>query len=496
MTIAAKIRTNFSRRDVSVRVLRNAKKVPNLIASVRKQRKGYRDNSPLHPLQEETGRLERHCKLPLHIGIGRVRSQADLHHPLQKAIQHWKRISGKRTLSPAEVEFNASCLVPATGNCLIFLRNQSGLRLNRVFGEGLIIQGDSADGRFDLICPQFYIKATSSSGEEPAWAIASPVNCMITIVYGEPRRIARVTAIINNFDFEYGNWPTDANHPQREKILRVEASGRLVDFTWREGHGRLRHLLDVGLLHSTSFVTFSFDTWEGSSEDDMTTFAHSIASLCSIVARQHTGIPVLSFLDRDGRIVKRLLGNAIESEYRKNYILRCLHAEVGLPKLFLQCFDGHVKMQQSDLWRRLPWLCAGIEDPPYLEQKCATLMSALELLIRSSLIEDGHYSTKQAQKIMFPGLISAARKKLVWDIPPHYTAGERYRLLRNAVSHGDHLPGEVKQVRHDFDKWALFLLRRFLLRLGFDGDVASPDQGFISTSAVDDFSEEHNSFER
>jgi hypothetical protein len=240
---------------------------------------------------------------------------------------------------------------------------------------------------------------------------------------------------------------------------------------------------------------FSFDACEGSSEDDLTMFAHSIASLCSVVARQHTGIPVLSFLDQEGRVVKRVLGNATESQYRRNYILRCLHAEEGLPRLFLQCFDEHVKMQQSALWRRLPWLCAGIEDPPYLEQKCATLMSALELLIRSSLIEDGHFSTEQAQKIMFPSLISAARKKLLWDIPPHYTAGDRYRLLRNAVSHGGHLPGEVKQVRHDFDKWALFLLRRFLLRLGFDGEVASPYQGFSSRSAVGDFSKEHNSFE-
>lgn len=453
------------------------------------------DNLPLYPLQEEAGRLERHCKLPLHTGTGRVENQADSHHPLQKAFRHWEHLSGRRSLSPSEVEFDASCLVPAAGNCLIFLRNQSSVRLNRLFGEGLTIKGDSADGRFEFMCPQFYVEATSSREEEPAWAIACPVNCVATIVYEEPRPIARVTAIINNFDFEYGNWPTDTNQPGREKMLRVEASGRIVDFARRDDHERLRHLLDVGLLRSASLVTFSFDAWEGSSEDDLAAFAHSIASLCSIVARQHTGIPVLSLLDRDGRIVKRVLGNAIESKYRNNYILRCLHAETGLPKLFLQCFDEHVKMQQLDLWSRLPWLCAGIEDPPYLEQKCATVMSALELLIRSSLIEGGHYSAGQAQKIMFPGLISAARKKLLWDIPLHYTARDRYRLLRNAVSHGGQLPGEAKQIRHDFDKWALFLLRRFLLRLGFDGHVASPDKGFASTSFVGDFSEEHNSFQ-
>jgi hypothetical protein len=453
------------------------------------------DKSPLYPFQEEVGRIERHCKLPLHAGIGTIENHANSNHPLQQAFIHLNRVIGKRIVAPSEVEFNASCIVPATGNCLIFLRNQSAVRLNRLFGDGLTIEGESSEGRFKLTCPQFYVEATSSIGEEPVWAVASLVNCLASMVYGEPRPIARVSAIINNFDFEYGNWPIDADHPQREKILRVKASGRIVDFTKREDHGILRHLLDVGLLRSTSLVTFSFAAWEGASEDDLIAFAHNIASLCSVVARQHTGIPVLSFFDQDGRVVKRLLGNAIESDFRSNYILRFLHFDAGLPKVFLQCFDEHVKMQQSDLWRRLPWLCAGIEDPPYLEQKCATLMSSLELLMRSSLIEDGHYSTEHAQKIMFPGLISAARSKLLWDIPPHYTAGDRYRLLRNAVAHGGQLPGEAKQIRHDFDKWALFLLRRFLLRLGFDGDVASPDQGFASTSAVGDFTKEHNSFE-
>ena len=75
------------------------------------------------------------------------------------------------------------------------------------------------------------------------------------------------------------------------------------------------------LLRSTSLVSFSFDTWAGSSEEDLASFAHSIPSLCSIVARQHTGIPILSFLDEEGRIIKRTLGNTIESEYRSNYIL-------------------------------------------------------------------------------------------------------------------------------------------------------------------------------
>jgi hypothetical protein len=419
----------------------------------------------------------------------------DSGHPLGQMIQQFQRISGTRPLSASEIEFDANFFVPATGNTLILLRNQSGVRVPKLFGKDLIITGDSPDEPFQLTCPQFYVEANSSEGEQPAWAFASPVNCMVAIQYGEPRPVARVNAIINNFDHEYGNWPTDKKQANWEKILRIQASGRSVDFEWRQDHRRLRNLLDIRLLHSTALVTFSFDAWDGSSEKDLEGFAHSVASLCSVVARQHTGIPVLSLLDSQGRVVKRMLVDAIESEFRSSYVLRHLHFDRGLPQLFHQCFDEHLKMQQSDMWKRLPWLCAGIEDPPYLEQKCATLMSALELLIRSSLIESGHYSEDEAKKILFPGLISAARKRLRWDIPAHYTAKEQYRLLRNAVSHGGELPGEPKKIRHDFDKWSLFLMRRYLLRLGFDGEVASPEKGFASTSAVGDFSEEHNSFE-
>jgi len=130
-------------------------------------------------------------------------------------------------------------------------------------------------------------------------------------------------ATINNFDFEYGNWPKGPKEPNCERFLRVEALGRPVEFAWRQDHDRLRQLLDAGLLPTTSLTTFSFSAWEGASDDDLTAFAHSIAGLCGIVARQHTGVPVLAFLDREGRVVKRLLGNAIESEFRPDYILRC-----------------------------------------------------------------------------------------------------------------------------------------------------------------------------
>lgn len=96
----------------------------------------------------------------------------------------------------------------------------------------------------------------------------------------------------------------------------------------------------------------------------------------------------------------------------------------------------------------------------------------------------------------FHDLIGAARNRLSWRIPKHYTAGEATRLLRNAVMHGGELPTkDSAEFRLQFDKWRLFLLRLVLIRLGYSGEVVSPYQGVESSSRVDDFSVEHNSYE-
>ncbi len=85
-------------------------------------------------------------------------------------------------------------------------------------------------------------------------------------------------------------------------------------------------------------------------------------------------------------------------------------------------------------------------------------------------------------------IVGLARGALTWDVPPHYTEGERYRTTRNAVGHGGMLPHKAERVRADFDKWKLFLLRRLFIRLGFDGEVASPEKGWACSSPVDEFS--------
>src|SRR6202035_2230819 len=153
---------------------------------------------------------------------------------------------------------------------------------------GLEISGQSTDGPFQLRCPEFYVETHSERQETAGWAIASPVNQPMTISYGAPRQITRVRALINNFDFEYGNCPDPDHDAQEQETLRVVASGRIVDFQWRAGRLDLRRLLDTGILRSTSLTTLTFAAWEGASEEDLAQFAYDIASLCSIVVQQHT----------------------------------------------------------------------------------------------------------------------------------------------------------------------------------------------------------------
>jgi hypothetical protein len=448
------------------------------------------DETAVYPFTEDADRLLRYCKLPLHTGVGRVPHHGDPDHPLGQVFKQM----GLSEQEPLDTELSATFLVPVSGNCLILLRWPGETTLGRAFGKGLTVSGDSPDGPFCLTCPRYYVRAVSRAGETPGWAVAAPVNGPATVTYGETRPVATVNGTINNFDFQHGNQHGAAHAPERPEVLRVEAGGRAVDFAWRAERPHLRRLVDAGVIASASFVTFSFAAWPGASDEELTTFAHRVASLCSYVTGQHTGIPVLSFLDAAGRVVRRTLVEVIQSKCRDDCALRVLHAEDGLPRVFRQCFDEHARMQQSDLWRRLPFLYAAIEDPPYLEQRCATLMMAVEMFIRSSLIEGGHLTPAAAEAKTLRRLIHMARGTLRWDMPGHYTDGERYRTTRNAVAHGGRLPHSAAQVRADFDKWRLFLLRRLFLQLGFDGQVASPHRGWASSSRVDEFSEEHNSF--
>lgn len=408
------------------------------------------DETRLLPFVDEAKCLLRHCKLPLHAGRATVDRHGDPESPFVRMIR--------------EVQ-------DAIGN-----------------------QPKPDEEPFTLICPRYSVRVASKLGDRPGWAVVSPVNEPAIVSYGNDRPIAKVEAIINNFDFDCGNVVT-RGHEEGSPTLRVIAAGRTVDFTWSTERTRLRQLADAGLIGAPAFVTFSFDAWLGSSDSDLLQFAKNVSSFLAYVVGQHTGIPVVSFVDADGKVVRRILNNAVESAFRGTTAFPIAHAEDGLPQLFRQSFEEHCRMQQSDLWRRMPAYYASLEDPPYLEQKYATLTSAIELLLRNEAIEGQHLTADEASFKNLPELISFARGALRWDIPNHYTAAERYRKTRNAVGHGGVLPNDSRQTRADFDKWKLFLCRRLLIRLGFSGRIASPHFGWAGSSPVNDFTKEHNSFE-
>src|SRR5205823_457748 len=113
----------------------------------------------------------------------------------------------------------------------------------------------------------------------------------------------------------------------------------------------------------------------------------------------------------------------------------------------------------------------------------------------TSLIEGG-VDERRVTTLDFNELIGEARKCLGWNIPKHYNSGDTTRLLRNAVVHGSETPTkDSTEFRLILNKWRLFLFRRILIRLGYQGDVVSPHKGWSDSSAVNDFSEPYNSFD-
>ncbi|MBN9524226.1 hypothetical protein J0H58_37895 [bacterium] len=138
------------------------------------------------------------------------------------------------------------------------------------------------------------------------------------------------------------------------------------------------------------------------------------------------------------------------------------------------------------------------EEGVFLESRIGTVMVAVELLLRLSLEEAGETMRGKLLNDKDPpgigDLISAARGRLRWDIPKHYTKLERYRHTRNAVAHGRDLPCTPREALDLLQKWGLFLYRRLFIRLGYTHELWSASKGFSTTSDVADFSEEVNDF--
>ena len=250
--------------------------------------------------------------------------------------------------------------------------------------------------------------------------------------------------------------------------------------------------MEAGLARSPSLTECRFELGPGESDEQVSEFAHHIAALCTIAAGVGVGVAVINFSDSEG-VVRRIIPQPVTARYSPG---SRLVDDFHLPEFFEQVFDPFLEMQkQHSPWRKLASYCGALEDAPYLEQRFASLMMAVEFFFRNLLLEKGE-TEHDVARLSLKELIGAVRRRRGWPIPKHYTAGEAVRFWRNAVMHGLEWPsGEKEQFRRLLDKWRLLFFRLVLVRLGYSGKVIAPHAGWAVESDVADLSEEYNSFE-
>jgi hypothetical protein len=409
--------------------------------------------------------------------------------PLARVPPH--RGTASFTLGGEAFSGAAEFLLPAGGQAVIAFQAPADLT-SQDFGGELVIDGTAETGPFRLECAQIYVRKASRFEDGSTWSLISPVNGPVRMTCATRGAIRRVLALLNNFDFscgdavsEGGGW-TRINTP-----LSVDGDGRDVTFRQRAERPQLLALVSAGLLHSTSIVEIAFDAHDGESDDVLLAFAADIAALCTFAAGTGVSVAMLDLMDEEGALARRIIPQPVTARYRDREVV----PDFLLPQLFPNAFAEYRRMKQAHPpWGKLASYCASLEDPPYLEQKISSLITAVEFFVRNCLIEQGQ-PQEEVTKLEFPKLIGAARNHLGWNIPKHFTAKETVRLVRNAVVHGSALPtADSAELRLLFDKWKLFLFRRVLIRLGYAGKVTSPHKGWASTSDVGDFSQEHNDF--
>jgi hypothetical protein len=386
----------------------------------------------------------------------------------------------------------AELLLPADGQAIIAFHTTAEQTLQD-FGTDLVIDGTGKSGPFRIECPRCYVyRQIEHVHGHGGWCLISPVNSPARVQYGLPRSAARATVLLNNFDYTYGDSVTsDQGLTRIGAPLTVDIGGRRVTFRHHHLREEILPLVKAEILHAASLTEFSVDVTSSESDDEVMSFCADVASLCTFVSGAGVSVAMLDLLDRDAAIARRVIPQPVISRFRRSGIVD----DTDIAEFFHLAFDEYVTMKRiHPAWRRLASHCGSLEDAPYLEQKFASLVMALEFLMRNCLLEKGQPEA-WVSKLDFLGLIGAARKHLGWDIPKHYVARHTVRLLRNAVMHGGELPTQdSREFRLLFDKWRLFLFRHVLTRLGYRGKVVSPHKGWRSSSDVADFSEEHNSF--
>jgi hypothetical protein len=385
----------------------------------------------------------------------------------------------------------AEFLLPAAGHPIAAFHTETDLA-SHDFGRDLVIEGTVDHGSFRVECPHVYVRRPTPSCSNRGCSLVSPVNGPACIQYGAQRPVARATALLNNFDYTCGDAvSTDGGFTRIGTPLGLNAGDRHVTVRHRPDRAQLLPLVQAGILRSASLVEMAFETGPNESDDALLDFSVDVAALCTFAAGAAVSVAMLSLLDAKGALVRRVVPQPVVSRFRENDIVQ----DFLLPRLFSEAFGKYIRMKQAHApWLKLASYCGSLEDSPFLEQKFASLIMALEYFMRNSLIERGQ-SERAVTTLDFPALVGATRRHLGWEIPKHYMAKHTIRLLRNAVMHGGELPmKDSTEFRLLFDKWRLFLLRRVLIRLGYSGKVLSPHKGWASSSDVANFREEHNSF--
>jgi hypothetical protein len=387
----------------------------------------------------------------------------------------------------------AEFVLPAEQNAIVaFVRDSDDVVPGGDFAANLKIEGTHDGEAFRIDCAQCYTRLPSV-GLDPRLSLITPINGPVRLQYGVSRPAHLCTVLLNNFDYEYGDAFVDDSGVTRQATpLTVDAGGRKIQFRWHPDHQALLARAKAYILSRASLTEFSFEPVVGEDDETLLLFAQDVATICTFARGASVSVAMLEMRDAQNAVVRRIITQPIKSQF----ITREVIPDHQLPRLFQEGFSTFVTMREShSVWTKLHSYCGSVEDSPYLEQKFASLMMALEFFMRNCLIERGQ-PPNIISTLTLDDLIGATRRILSWNVPKHYTAKHVTRLLRNAVMHGGELPmKDNAEFRHLFDKWRLFLYRRVLIRLGYTGDIVSPFAGIESLSSVGDFSVEHNSFE-
>jgi hypothetical protein len=403
------------------------------------------------------------------------------------------RGSGTFRLGETTYSGFAEFLLPAGEQAIVAFHSASA-QTSQDFGTDLVIEGTCEQGPFRVECPRCYVygQIEDAPGQGGGWMLVRPINAPARIQYGSPRPATTAVVLLNNFDYRHGDAVTNAGGFTRIGTpLNIAVGDRRITFRHHPLHEQILPLVNAGILHAASLAEFTVEVRPGESEDEALAFGADVAALCTFASGVGVGVAMLDLRDQDGTVTRRVIPQPVTSRFRRSNVVEDWH----LSAFFRTTYDEYVVMRKAHpAWQRLASHCGSLEDAPYLEQKFASLIMALEFFMRNCLIEKAQPEAWVA-KLDFLELVGAVRKHLGWDIPKHYVARHTIRLLRNAVMHGGELPTrDSTEFRLLFDKWRLLLFRRVLMRLGYDGKVISPHNGWLSNSHVADFSEEQNSF--